>query len=129
MISVLLVCRKHLYMHACVCVCVCVCVHVCLHMQFRHTFHFLNFIVLNNKACCFRNVVPKVKLGDLRPLPEPVEEMAVEVEETPVSVYKDSLLDEHVAVNMLSALQLDEAASGNSTPVLLGERSFDDIFM
>lgn len=72
--------------------------------------------------------MPKVKLGDLWPLPEPVEEMAVEVEETPLSVYKDSLLDEHVAVNMLSALQLDGAASGNSTPVLLRERSFDDVF-
>ena len=72
--------------------------------------------------------MPKVKLGDLRPLPEPVEEIAVEVEETPVSVYKDSLLDEHVAVKMLSALQLDGAASGNSTPVLLGDRSFDDVF-
>ena len=97
-------------------------------MQFRYTFPFSNFVLLNNKAYCFRNVVPKVKLGDLRPLPEPVEEMAVEVEETPVSVYKDSLLDEHVAVTMMSALQLDGAASGNSTPVLLGERSFDDIF-
>jgi hypothetical protein len=72
--------------------------------------------------------MPKVKLGDLRPLPEPVEEMAVEVEETPVSVYKDSLLDAHVAVNMLSALQLDGAASGDSSPFLIGERSFDDVF-
>jgi hypothetical protein len=98
-----------------------------MHMLFRHSFPFLNFIFLNNKAC-FRNVVPKVKLGDLRPLPEPVEEMAVEVEETPMSVYKDSLLDAHVAVTMMSALQLDGAASGNSTPLLLGERSFDDVF-
>jgi hypothetical protein len=98
-----------------------------MHMLFRHTFPFLNFVFLNNKACCFRNVVPKVKLGDLHPLPEPVEEMAVEVEETP-SFYKDSLWDAHVAVTMMSALQLDGAASGNSTPLLLGERSFDDVF-
>jgi hypothetical protein len=100
-----------------------------MHVQFRLTFPFLNFVVRNIEACCFRNVVPKVKLGDLQPLPEPVEEIAAEVEETPVSVYKDSLLDEHVAVKMLSALQLDGATSGNSTPMLLGDRSFDDIFM
>lgn len=72
--------------------------------------------------------MPKVKLGDLQPLPEPVEEMTVEVQETPVSFYQDSLLAEHVAVNMLSGLQLDGTASRNSTPFLSQEGSFDDVF-
>ncbi|XP_021933747.1 uncharacterized protein LOC110836639 isoform X2 [Zootermopsis nevadensis] len=76
----------------------------------------------------FRHVVPKVKLGELQPLPEPAEEMAVEVEEMPVPSYQESQLETHVAVNMLSALRLDGTASGNSTPSLSRDGSFDDVF-
>jgi RNA-binding protein YlmH len=76
----------------------------------------------------FRHVVPKVKLGEKQPLPEPVEEMAVEVEEMPMSSYQESPLETHVAVNMLSALRLDGAASGDSTPSLSRDGSFDDVF-
>jgi hypothetical protein len=100
-----------------------------MHVQFRHTFPVLNLVVLGNKARFFSDVVPKVKLGDLRPLPEPVEEMAVEVEDTSASFDQDHLLDARVALNMLSALQLDGAASGNSTPSLTTEGSFDDVFV
>lgn len=72
--------------------------------------------------------MPKVKLGELQPLPEPAEEMAVEVEEMPVPSYQESQLETHVAVNMLSALRLDGTASGNSTPSLSRDGSFDDVF-
>lgn len=76
----------------------------------------------------FRHVVPKAKLGELQPLPEPVEEMAVEVEETPVSFYRERLLETHVTASMLSALQLNGTASENSAPTLSREESFDDVF-
>lgn len=74
------------------------------------------------------HVVPKVKLGELQPLPEPVEEMAVEVEETPVSFHRERLLETHVTASMLSALQLDGTASENSAPSLSREESFIDLF-
>jgi hypothetical protein len=73
----------------------------------------------------FRHVVPKVKLGELQPLPEPVEEMAIEAEETPVSFHRERLLE---TANMLSALQLDGTASENSTPSLSRKESVDDVF-
>lgn len=73
--------------------------------------------------------MPKVKLGELQPLPEPVEEMAVEAEEMLVSSYQESQLETCMAVNMLSALRLDGAASWNSTPSLSRDGSFDDVFM
>jgi hypothetical protein len=71
----------------------------------------------------FRHVVPKVKLGELQPLPEPVD-----VEGTPVSFHRERLLETHVTASMLSALQLDGTASENSAPSLSREESFDDIF-
>ncbi|XP_023718022.1 uncharacterized protein LOC111870179 isoform X2 [Cryptotermes secundus] len=74
------------------------------------------------------HVVPKAKLGELQPLPEPVEEMAVEVEETPVSFHRERLLETHITASMLSALQLDGTASENSAPSLSREESFYDIF-
>jgi hypothetical protein len=76
----------------------------------------------------FRHVVPKVKLGELQPLPEPIEEMAIEVEETAVSFHRERLLETHMTANMLSALQLDGTASGNSTPPLSRKESVDDVF-
>jgi putative heme iron utilization protein len=76
----------------------------------------------------FRHVVPKAKLLGLQPLPEPVEEMAVEVEETPVSFHSERLLETHVTASMLSALQLGGTARENSAPSLSREESFDDVF-
>jgi RNA-binding protein YlmH len=76
----------------------------------------------------FRYVTPKVKLGELHPLPEHVEEMAVEVEKTSVSSFQKSQLEMHTAVDMLSALRLDGAASRNSACTLSREGSFDDVF-
>jgi hypothetical protein len=73
----------------------------------------------------FRHVVPKVKLGELQPLPEPVEEMAFEVEEPSVSFHWERLLETHVTANMLSALQLDGRASEGSTPSLSRKESVD----
>lgn len=73
--------------------------------------------------------MPKVKLGELQPLPEPVEEMAVEAEEMLVSSYQENQLETCMAVNMLSALRLDGVASWNSTPPLSRDGSFDDVFM
>lgn len=72
--------------------------------------------------------MPKVKLGRLQPLPEPAEEMAVEVEEMSVSSCQESLLETNVAVNMLSALRLDGVAGGDSTPSVSRDGSFDYVF-
>ncbi|PSN41564.1 hypothetical protein C0J52_17362 [Blattella germanica] len=69
-----------------------------------------------------RNAVPKVKLGELQPLPEPAEEMAVEVERSP---YHDRMTYPHLGepheystISMLSSLRLDGTMSGNTTPSL-----------
>jgi hypothetical protein len=76
----------------------------------------------------FRHVMPKVKLGGLQPLPEPVEEMTVEVEKTPSSFHRERLLETQVTANMLSALQLGGITRENSAQSLSRKKSVDDVF-
>lgn len=65
----------------------------------------------------------KVKLRDHQPLPEPAEDMAIEIQEPPIPAYSDR----HKALKMLSSLALDDADSRNSTPYSR-EESFDEDF-
>ncbi|XP_069685103.1 protein FAM149B1-like isoform X2 [Periplaneta americana] len=67
--------------------------------------------------------VQKVKLRDHQPLPEPAEDMAIEIQEPPIPAYSDR----HKALKMLSSLALDDADSRNSTPYSR-EESFDEDF-
>lgn len=81
------------------------------------------------------NAVPKVKLGELHPLPEPAEEMAIAVEGPPVSAYGERVMTQQckeaeicTALNMLSSLRLGDSMSGSSTPSLPQDSNFDEEF-
>ena len=86
----------------------------------------MNFVV-------HRNAVPKVKLGELQPLPEPADEMAIAVEVPRVSAYGERTQHSKeaeicTAMNLLSSLRLDSPVSGNTTPSFSRGASFDREF-